>query len=177
MRLFRFRPSRDREPSSEKQKRRRAGFVVYPLTFLLCLGSFYLTSSSSGRERERQDKGQRFNTEIPPPEDSRLEGNKKDACKKVLMEQENKERKTSSEAAESIFIKEKRKDSVCLPDDIIPEGQTSAETGMEKDNAGPVSTSVEAYREMNRTLGSIYESRTDRGEEGLLERTEELGYM
>ena len=153
---FRLRSSKDRKPLSEEQKRKRAGFVVYPLMFLLCLGSFYLIFSPSGQERERQDKGQGFNTEIPSPEDSRLEGNKKDAYEKALMEQESRKRKTFFEAAESMFAKEKRKDSVRLPDNIIPERQTNTETETEKGNAGPVSTSAGAYREINLTLGSIY---------------------
>ena len=93
------------------------------------------------------------------------------------MEQESRKRKTFFEAAESMFAKEKRKDSVRLPDNIIPERQTNTETETEKGNAGPVSTSAGAYREMNRTLGSIYEPRTDREKERLLERVEELERM
>ena len=54
MKPFRLRSSKDRKPLSEEQKRKRARFVVYPLMFLLCLGSFYLIFSPSGQERERQ---------------------------------------------------------------------------------------------------------------------------
>ena len=140
MKPFRLRSSKDRKPLSEEQKRKRAGFVVYPLMFLLCLGSFYLIFSPSGQERERQDKGQGFNTEIPSPEDRRLEGNKKDAYEKALMEQESRKRKTFFEAAESMFAKEKRKDSVRLPDNIIPERQTNTETETEKGTEGAEST-------------------------------------
>ena len=177
MKPFRLRFSKDGKPLSEEQKRKRARFVVYPLMFLLCLGSFYLIFSPSGQERERQDKGQGFNTEIPSPEDSRLEGNKKDAYEKALMEQESRKRKTFFEAAESMFAKEERKDSVRLPDNIPPERQTNTETETEKGNAGSVSSSAGAYREMNRTLGSIYEPRTDPEKERLLERIEELERM
>ena len=177
MKPFRLRSSKDRKPLSEEQKRKRAGFVVYPLMFLLCLGSFYLIFSPSGQERERQDKGQGFNTEIPSPEDSRLEGNKKDAYEKALMEQESRKRKTFFETAESMFAKEERKDCVRLPDNIPPERQTHTETETEKGNAGPVSSSAGAYREMNRTLGSIYEPRTDPEKERLQERIEELERM
>ena len=140
MKPFRLRSSKDRKPLSEEQKRKRAGFVVYPLMFLLCLGSFYLIFSPSGQERERQDKGQGFNTEIPSPEDSRLEGNKKDAYEKALMEQESRKRKTFFEAAESMFAKEERKDSVRLPDNIPPERQTNTETETEKGTEGAEST-------------------------------------
>lgn len=178
MKPFRLRSSKDRKPLSEEQKRKRAGFVVYPLMFLLCLGSFYLIFSPSGQEQEQQDKGQGFNTEIPSPEDSHLEGNKKDAYEKALMEQESRKRKTFFEAVESMFAKEERKDSVVrLPDNIIPERQINMGTETEKGNAGPVSSSAGAYREMNRTLGSIYEPRTDPEKERLQERIEELERM
>lgn len=50
-------------------------------------------------------------------------------------------------------------------------------TETEKGNAGPVSSSAGAYREMNRTLGSIYEPRTDPEKERLQERIEELERM
>lgn len=46
MKPFRLRSSKDRKPLSEEQKRKRARFVVYPLMFLLCLGSFYLIHGS-----------------------------------------------------------------------------------------------------------------------------------
>lgn len=76
-----------------------------------------------------------------------------------------------------MFAKEERKDSVHLPDDIPSERQTNTGTETEKGNAGPVSSSAGAYREMNRTLGSIYEPRTDPEKERLLERIEELERM
>ena len=84
MKPFRLRSSKDRKPLSEEQKRKRAGFVVYPLMFLLCLGSFYLIFSPSGQEQERQDKGQGFNTEIPSPEDSRPDGTGKQEKEDIL---------------------------------------------------------------------------------------------
>ncbi len=55
------------------------------------------------------------------------------------------------------------KDSVRLPDNIPPEGKQTRKRETEKGNAGPVSSSASLYREMNRTLGSIYEPRTDPG--------------
>ena len=51
------------------------------------------------------------------------------------------------------------------------------ETEIEGCSAGPVSSSAGAYREMNRTLGSIYEPRADPEKERLLERIEELERM
>ena len=77
-----------------------------------------------------------------------------------------------------MFAKEERKDSVVrLPDNIPPERQTNMGTETEKGNAGPVSSSAGAYREINRTLGSIYEPRTDPEKERLQERIEELERM
>lgn len=92
---FRIPFRRDGEPLTEEQKRRRARFVVYPLMGLLCLGSLYLIFSPSKEEETRQNRGKGFNTEIPSPEDKELEGNKKDAYEKALLEQERPKRKPS----------------------------------------------------------------------------------
>ena len=177
MKPFRLRSSKDRKPLSEEQKRKRARFLVYPLMFLLCLGSFYLIFSPSGQERERQDKGQGFNTEIPSPEDSRLEWNKKDAYEKALMEQESRKRKTFFEAC-GVHVCQRGTERQCPSSRRYSIGEANEHgTETEKGNAGPVSSSAGAYREMNRTLGSIYEPRTDPEKERLLERIEELERM
>lgn len=175
MRPFRFPPSKDGKPLSEEQKRKRAGFVVYPLMVLLCLGSFYLIFSPSGDEREQQDRGSGFNTEIPSPEDNRLEGNKKDAYEKAIMEQESRKRRTFFETAESMFAKEVHRDSVRLPENVLPEVTYNVESG--RSNAGHVGTSAGAYRQMNRTLGSIYTSEPDLEKVRLKERINELEMM
>ena len=61
-----------------------------------------------------------------------------------------------------------------FPITFQPERQTNTETEIEGGSAGPVSSSPEPTREINRTLGSIYEPRTDPEKERLLERIEEL---
>lgn len=162
---FRIPFRRDGEPLTEEQKRRRARFVVYPLMGLLCLGSLYLIFSPSKEEETRQNRGKGFNTEIPSPEDKELEGNKKDAYEKALLEQESRKRKTFFDTAESMFRNEQPKDSVRLPDTFPKEPDAEPER-ME----GPAG----AYRQMNRTLGSIYEPAADPEKEKLLERIEEL---
>ena len=162
---FRIPFRRDGEPLTEEQKRRRARFVVYPLMGLLCLGSLYLIFSPSKEEETRQNRGKGFNTEIPSPEDKELEGNKKDAYEKALLEQESRKRKTFFDTAESMFRNEQPKDSVRLPDTFPKEPDADPER-ME----GPAG----AYRQMNRTLGSIYEPAADPEKEKLLERIEEL---
>ena len=169
---FRIPFRRDGEPLTEEQKRRRARFVVYPLMGLLCLGSLYLIFSPSKEEETRQNRGKGFNTEIPSPEDKELEGNKKDAYEKALLEQESRKRKTFFDTAESMFRNEQPKDSVRLPDTFPKEPDADPER-MEGP-AGAVTSSAGAYRQMNRTLGSIYEPAADPEKEKLLERIEEL---
>lgn len=171
---FRVQSSEQRKPISEEQKRKRARFVVYPLMFLLCLGSFYLIFSPSEEERKLQQEGLGFNTEVPSPRNNSLEGNKKEAYEKAQMEQENKKRKTFFETEQFILGREQRNDSVHLPLNMPQKFQESMQTGNED---GPVGSSAGAYREMNRTLGSIYEPRTDPEKERLQERIEELERM
>lgn len=71
-----------------------------------------------------------------------------------------------------MFRNEQPKDSVRLPD-TFPKEPDAAPERMEGP-AGAVTSSAGAYRQMNRTLGSIYEPAADPEKEKLLERIEEL---
>ena len=172
-RLFRLPAPGEGKPLSEEQKRRRARFVVYPLMVVFCAGFLFLVYSSSKEERAENEKGRGFNTEIPSPERNGLEGNKKEAYEKALMEKEKEKRRTFFDAAASMFRDEEHRDSVHIPE------ETLVEPCMENvgSRESPVRSSAGAYRRMNRTLGNIYEPEPDPEKERLLERIEELERM
>lgn len=64
------------EPLTPEEKRLRAKFVIYPLFFLMFAGAILLIYAPTQKEREEAGKGLGFNTEIPSPEETRMEGNK-----------------------------------------------------------------------------------------------------
>lgn len=164
-------PKEGKKPLTEEQKRKRAKFIVYPLFVLLLAGCLWLIYSPSEKEREMESKGKGFNTDIPSPEDRKIQGNKVDAYEKEEMAEKEKRRQGTFQEMASLFDRE-RKDTVRIPE-ISPKPEKEA-----KGTAVPRSasrSSVNAYRDMNRTLDGFYSpAYQDPEKEELLKRIEEL---
>lgn len=168
--LLRIPSKRDGKPLTEEQKRKRAQFVVYPLFVLLFAGCLWLIYSPSEEEQKKEERGKGFNTDIPSPEDRKMQGNKVDAYEMEEMAEKEKRRQGTFQEMASLFDREK-KDTVRIP-----------ETFSESENraGNPVArnaprSSVNAYRDMNRTLDGFYSPACqDPEKEELLKRIEEL---
>lgn len=160
--LSRIKPDK---PLTEAEKRRRGKFIVYPASVLLFLGCIWLIDPFPSDEKEGQGNG--FNTEIPSPEKRDMEASKVDAYEQQAMVEKEKRRKDTFEEMASLFDKreqeEQEKESVRLPDTV---------KGASRTDAGR--SSVEAYRNMNRTLGNVYTSGHDPEKEALRRKVEEL---
>lgn len=64
------------KPLTPEEKRRRAGYIVYPFFCLLCAGFLLLVFSPSEKDKAEKEKGKGFNVEMPSPKDSEMEGDK-----------------------------------------------------------------------------------------------------
>lgn len=160
-------PKEGKKPLTEEQKRKRTKFIVYPLFVLLLAGCLWLIYSPSEKERELESKGRGFNTDIPSPEDRKIQGNKVDAYEKEEMAEKEKRRQGTFQEMASLFDKEK-KDTVRLP-------EISPKPVRESKSYSSSRSSVNAYRDMNRTLNGFYSnSYQDPEKEELLRRIEEL---
>lgn len=148
------------KPLTEEEKRNRAKFIVYPAFVLLFLGCIWLIYPLSDK-KDRDGAG--FNIEMPSPEKQDMQGNKVDAYEQAEMVAKEKRRKDTFEEMVSLFDKQKKEEPVRLPD---------VKDDAAKTNAGQ--SSVEAYRNMNRTLGNVYTSTNDPEKEALRRRVEEL---
>ena len=80
-------------PLTPEEKRRRAKFVIYPLFFLMFAGAILLIYGPTQKEREEAGKGLGFNTEIPSPEETRMEGNKVSAYERDALAKKERKRK------------------------------------------------------------------------------------
>lgn len=153
------------KPLTEAGKRRRGKFIVYPASVLLFLGCIWLIDPFPSDKKEGQGNG--FNTEIPSPEKRDMEASKVDAYEQQAMAEKEKHRKDTFEEMASLFDKreqeEQREEPVRLPDTVKVPQRT--DTGR---------SSVEAYRNMNRTLGNVYTSGHDPEKEALRRKVEEL---
>ena len=174
--LSRIKPDK---PLTEAEKRRRGKFIVYPALGILFLGCIWLVFQPSPDKKDGQGNG--FNTEIPSPEKRDMEASKVDAYERQEMAEKEKRayerqemaekekrRKDTFEEMASLFDKreqeEQGKEPVRLPDTV---------KGAPRTDAGR--SSVEAYRNMNRTLGNVYTSGHDPEKEALRRRVEWSG--
>lgn len=159
-------PKEGGKPLTEEQKRKRAGYIVYPVLVLLCAGCVWLALSPSEKEQAKAGQSNGFNTEIPLPEDSRMQESKVAAYEHEEMEKKEKERRSTYREMASLLDR-KQADTVRLPD-LPPE--KPRETAGQETARSPSA----AYRDMNRTLNNFYEPAYDREKEDLRKRVAEL---
>ena len=162
---------------TEEEKQRRKKFVIYPLMFLLFAGCMWLIFAPSKKEEEQDSQG--FNTEVPDPQASELIGDKKKAYEKEMMEQKEQERSRAMQSLSSMFGEMTGGETVQTSEELALKTDLS-----EKDNGfGSRTTapqegfhaSASAYQDINRTLGSFYETpREDPEKEEMRTRLKEL---
>lgn len=159
------------KPLTPEEKRRRAKFVIYPLFFLMFAGTILLIYSPTEKEREEAGKGLGFNTEIPSPEETRMEGNKVSAYERDALAKKERKRKDTFQEMSELFNR-KRNDTL-----RVAQGGVNVELPPEPEAMtprSPVRSSTEAYRNMNRSLHTIHESRDHPQDKELLRRIESL---
>lgn len=105
----------ERKPLTEEERRKRARLVVYPLFVLLFAGCIWLIYSPARKEREDAVQGGGFNTDIPSPENRKMQGNKVDAYEEAELARKEKQRRGTFQEMVSLFDREGR-DTVRLPE-------------------------------------------------------------
>lgn len=168
------------QPLTEEQRQRRRKMLVYPLMGLLFIGSMWLIFAPSDKDKAEAQQGIGFNTEMPLPAQSGIIADKRTAYEQARLEEKQKERRAQMNDLAALFLdKEAEKDSPTEEFDLLgPEPQQPARTYGESSPRQPIRSSAAAYEEINRTLGTFYETPQDDPEkEELRERIEELEAM
>ena len=75
---------------TERQRQKRKKMLVYPLMFMLFAGSMWLIFAPSSKDKEKQQEGQKFNTDMPLPTDATIIGDKQAAYENAKMEDKQK---------------------------------------------------------------------------------------
>ena len=160
-------------PLTLQEKRRYMKFAVYPLFFLIFAGIVLLIYSPTEKEKAEAEKERGFNTEIPSPEESRMEGNKVSAYEREALSKKERGRKDTFLEMSELFNRNKdRKDTVPSVDSGVNLELPSVPETVQTHN--PVRSSTSAYHDMNRSLTTIYTPRETSREEELLRRIKEL---
>ena len=159
------------KPLTPEEKRRRAKYIVYPFFCLLCMGFLLLVFSPSEKEKAEMEKGKGFNVEMPSPEDSEMEGNKVSAYEQEALAKKEKWRRGTFQEMSELLNKDGQDTA----------GLTAGKANMElppepeKGKApGSIRSSAEAYRNMNRSLGTVYTRNENQPNADLLRRIEDL---
>lgn len=157
------------KPLTPKQLQQRKKLLVYPLMGLLFLGSMWLIFAPPEKRDGNGDTVGAFNADIPLPENDGIIGDKRKAYEQAQMEKKQAEKVRSLE--DFAFSEESDADRVEME---LPDSGPEREPFRDY-SAGGSRSSVTAYRDINRQLGSFYEEpKVDGEKEELKRQVEEL---
>ena len=158
------------KPLTPKQLQQRKKLMVYPLMGLLFLGSMWLIFAPSEKREVNRDTVGAFNADIPLPENDGIIGDKRKAYEQAQAERRQAEKVRSLE--DFAFSEESDTDGVEME---LPDSEPEQEPFRDYSGNGGGRSSVAAYRDINRKLGSFYEEpKVDGEKEELKRQVEEL---
>lgn len=184
-------PETDRKKEPEKQVKekkeltpqqiqQRKKMLVYPLMGLVFLGSMYLIFAPSDKDEAKVENVGGFNADIPQPKGDGIISDKKTAYEQEQMENKQADKMRSlQDFAFSLGEENENGEDLTLIDDASAEKQKNAVidfgAGAPNNSRSTIQSSAAAYRDMNRQLGSFYETpKEDKEKEELKRQVEEL---
>lgn len=151
-----------------KQKVKK--YAVFAFAGILCVASVILIFRPSEADIEKEKQGLGFNADIPDPKEQGIIGDKKDAYEQEQMKQKQNDRMQSlQDYAFMLGDAKANNDELNLLEDAKP---TQREVVKKQT---PITNSVSAYQDINKTLGNFYEQpKVDPEKEELKQKLEEL---
>lgn len=154
---------RERTELTPQQRQKRKKMLIYPLFFLLFAGSMWLIFAPSTDKKEKEQQTQGLNTDLPMPEEKGLVGNKREAYEQEAIRQKDKDKKRSLSDFAYLLEEEQSKNgqerSVGTKSGLSEYSRNSQGIGTgvqtkSPDKAASIRSSVGAYQNINRQLGS-----------------------
>lgn len=157
---------------SSEQKQKLKKYAVFVLMAIVFVGCMWLIFAPSDADKAKEQEGIGLNADIPDPDGGGLIGDKKDAYEQEQMQKNQKDRIQSLQGYMDILESEtKDKQQVTLS--LVDEPEQ--EPVQQQNKKAPISNSLTAYQDINKTLGSFYEQpKTDPEKEELKKKLEEL---
>lgn len=165
-------------PPQQIQQRKK--MLVYPLMGLVFLGSMYLIFAPSGKDEAKVENVGGFNADIPQPKGDGIISDKKTAYEQEQMENKQADKMRSlQDFAFSLGEENGNGEDLSLIDDAPAEKPKTNVidfgAGAPNNSRSSIQSSAAAYRDMNRQLGSFYETpKEDKEKEELKRQVEEL---
>jgi len=168
-------PKKELTPQQIQQRKK---LLIYPLMGLIFAGSMYLIFAPSDNEEVAVENVGGFNADIPQPKEDGIIGDKKTAYEQEQMSNKQADKMRSlQDFAFSLGEEDKQADDLNLIEDN-PKTNTAVidfGAGAPGNNRSSVQSSAMAYQDINRQLGSFYETpKEDTEKEELKRQVEEL---
>ena len=180
-------PETDRKKEEKTKKeltpqqiQQRKKMLVYPLMGLVFLGSMYLIFAPSDKDEAKVESVGGFNADIPQPKGDGIISDKKTAYEQEQMESKQADKMRSlQDFAFSLGEENGNGEDLTLIDDAPAEKPKTNVidfgAGAPNNSRTSIQSSAAAYRDMNRQLGSFYETpKEDKEKEELKRQVEEL---
>ena len=180
-------PETDRKKEEKTKKeltpqqiQQRKKMLVYPLMGLVFLGSIYLIFAPSDKDEAKVENVGGFNADIPQPKGDGIISDKKTAYEQEQMENKQADKMRSlQDFAFSLGEENGNGEELTLIDDAPAEKPKTNVidfgAGAPNNSRSSIQSSAAAYWDMNRQLGSFYETpKEDKEKEELKRQVEEL---
>ena len=145
-------------PTNSPKKPDWKKFAIFSGMGLLFAGAMYMIFAPSTKTKGEQRLGTGLNTEVPAPARSEMVEDKRTAYEQESVRQIQQERLKTLEDFTALVNVDHRGDDMLLTDEKPEKRSTAPKTGINsRRTSTSTQSSVDAYREMNRTLGTFYE--------------------
>ena len=169
---------KEKKELTPQQIQQRKKMLVYPLMGLVFLGSMYLIFAPFDKDEAKMESVGGFNADIPQPKGDGIISDKKTAYEQEQMENKQADKMRSLQDF-AFSLGEENGEDLTLIDDAPAEKPKNAVidfgAGAPNNSRTSIQSSAAAYRDMNRQLGSFYETpKEDKEKEELKRQVEEL---
>lgn len=170
---------KEKKQLSPQELQKRKKLIIFPLMFLAFAGCMWLIFAPSSKDEVKPDEIGGFNADIPLPKEDGIYSDKKTAYEQESMKSKQEDRMRSlQDFGFTLGEENKVTDNLSLTADL-PEEQPARNNrsyyGGSSRNSSYVQSSAYAYQDINRQLGSFYETpKEDPEKEELARKIEEL---
>lgn len=171
---------KEKKELTPQQIQQRKKMLAYPIMGLVFLGSMYLIFAPSDKDEAKVESVGGFNADIPQPKGDGIISDKKTAYEQEQMVNKQADKMRSlQDFAFSLGEENGNGEDLNLIDDAPAEKPTTNVidfgAGAPNNSRSSIQSSAAAYRDMNRQLGSFYETpKEDKEKEELKRQVEEL---
>jgi conjugative transposon TraM protein len=162
---------------TQEQKQIMKKYAVFGLMFIIFAVSIWLIFSPSAADKTKERQAAGFNTDIPMPKEEDIVDNKKDAYEQDFLKQRQAEKMRSLQDFSALLENNDRNAAYDLPfvsEDAATQNAGKVYTSQSRPQSS-VQSSTNAYRDINRTLNSFYETPAEDSEkERLKQELDEL---